>query len=275
MPPRVLATDLDGTLIPLAGNARNAADLRELEQELHRSAIQLIFVTGRHLASVAAVIPTACLPIPDWIIADVGTSIYQRVTARPAESCDDLLQQYALSESYAAELGRMVGEFSVERLSNLLSSLTALRLQEPEKQSQFKLSYYVDRGQLADIEKKIASQLQAAQAPYSIVASVDPFNDDGLIDLLPRSVTKAHGIEWWSAQQGIARSQILYAGDSGNDAAAFAAGFCSIVVSNAHPQVLHGAQQAHAEAGWTDRLYAAELPATSGVLAGLKHYLLA
>lgn len=274
MTPRVLATDLDGTLIPLQDNRHNVRDLRALDDQLQQAAMQLIFVTGRHLASVSAVMQQAQLPQPDWIIADVGTSIYQRVPTAPTQAVDRPLVTYQLCENYVDQLQGIVEQFTVTRLQRLLAPISPLRLQEQEKQTRFKLSYYVDRQQLSEVERQIARCLEDAAAPYSLVASVDPFTDDGLIDLLPRDVTKAYGIQWWATHQGIEREHILYAGDSGNDAAVFAAGFRSIVVGNAADDVKRAAVQAHSQAGWTDLLYTADLPATSGVLAGLRHFLL-
>lgn len=274
MKPVVLATDLDGTLIPLQDNPGNATDLHVLCKALDAAGLQLIFVTGRHLASVAEVMCSDNLPIPDWIIADVGTSIYQRTSFDDVTSPTQLSRAFVLTEAYAAELGGLVGNFSVQRVAELLAPIAALRMQESEKQSRFKLSYYVDHRLLEQVRVQIAERIETARAPYSIVASIDPFTQDGLIDLLPRQVTKAYGIEWWARFQKIERDEILYAGDSGNDSAVFAAGFRSIVVGNAQRAVLEAAEQAHRAAGWENRLYAAEQSATSGVLAGLQHFLL-
>ena len=47
----VLATDLDGTLIPLDGNQQNQSDLQTLAAELERNDVTLVFVTGRHFES--------------------------------------------------------------------------------------------------------------------------------------------------------------------------------------------------------------------------------
>ena len=47
--PRVLATDLDGTLIPLEGDARNVEDLETLAERFERSGWSLVFATGRPL----------------------------------------------------------------------------------------------------------------------------------------------------------------------------------------------------------------------------------
>jgi hydroxymethylpyrimidine pyrophosphatase-like HAD family hydrolase len=274
MTPTVLATDLDGTLIPLQDNPRNVRDLRVLDEQLRQAAMQLIFVTGRHLASVSTVMAQAQLPVPDWIIADVGTSIYQRVPSPAEQPGSATVPAYTLCASYADELGGIIGQFTVGQLMQALAPIDSLRLQEAEKQTPFKLSYYVDHQHLLAAKQQIQRCLDDAAAPYSMVSSVDPFSGDGLIDLLPRDVTKAYGIQWWAAQQGIKRQQILYAGDSGNDAAVFAAGFRSIVVGNAAEDVRHAAAQAHAQAGWSDLLYTSQLPATSGVLAGLRHFLL-
>ena len=75
---KILATDLDGTLIPLPGNQANAADLAELTRLIPNRCVTLVFVTGRHLESVEAAIIEHGLPIPDWIICNVGTSLFQK-----------------------------------------------------------------------------------------------------------------------------------------------------------------------------------------------------
>jgi sucrose-6-phosphatase len=274
MTPTVLATDLDGTLIPLQDNRLNVRDLRILDEQLRQAAMQLIFVTGRHLASVSTIMAQAQLPVPDWIIADVGTSIYQRVATVPDRVGAAAVPSYTLCASYAAELQTIIGHFSANRLLQVLAPIDLLRLQEAEKQTPFKLSYYVDRQHLSTVEQQIRQCLEDTAAPFSMVTSLDPFSGVGLIDLLPRNVTKAFGIEWWARQQGLERQQILYAGDSGNDAAVFAAGFRSIVVGNAADDVRQAAARAHSQAGWCDLLYTSDLPATSGVLAGLRHFLL-
>lgn len=277
MTPQILASDLDGTLIPLDGNTQNVDDLAKIREHLALAEIELLFVTGRHLASILAVMERAQLPQPAWIIGDVGTSIYRYAPslATPHNSTPSLPQtpaSYPRVEQYAEHLQSILGEFHVEELARQLRPIAGLRPQEAEKQSQFKLSYYVDHGVIADVASRVAQHLADSSAPYNMVASRDPFSGDGLIDLLPERVTKAYAIKWWAEHNAIDRRAILYAGDSGNDAAVFAAGYRSIIVANADAAVLAAAQVAHAGAGWTDRLYAAPAPATSGVLAGLQHY---
>ncbi len=282
MTPQLLASDLDGTLIPLDGNAQNMEDLPKIRQHLMRAGMDLLFVTGRHLASILAVMDRARLPQPAWIIGDVGTSIYRyapaesaRADSSPATSPSTLTASpanYPLVDQYAEHLQSILGGFGVAELADQLRSIGGLRPQEEEKQSQFKLSYYVDHDVIADVARRVTQHLLDSSAPYTMVASRDPFTGDGLIDLLPKRVTKAYAINWWAQENSIDRRAILYAGDSGNDAAVFAAGYRSIIVANADAAVLAAARAAHAQAGWSDRLFAAPAPATSGVLAGLQHY---
>ena len=119
---------------------------------------------------------------------------------------------------------------------------------------------------------EIQKRLDHASAPYSMIHSVDPFNGDGLIDLLPQDVSKAHALSWWVEHVGVAPGGIVFAGDSGNDLAALSAGYQAIVVGNADRSVAQQAQEAHESAGFSDRLYLAEAPATSGVLEGCRWY---
>jgi len=261
-PPKVLATDLDGTLIPLAGNSQNEIDLRQLKLELAAADMRLAYATGRHLASVEQAIEQHQLPVPDWIICDVGTSLYSRTSAGI----------YQPSARFAKHLQQIVGDCAVSELAQRLTPIANLRLQEAEKQGRFKLSFYCDAEQLttsvAAIEQTIAQQ----QLPYTVIASIDPFEQVGLIDLLPKDSSKAYALQWWSQSLDVAMHDIVFAGDSGNDTAALGAGYRAIVVGNATPDVLAAAQQAHSAAGLSGRIYAAKEPATSGVLAGLRHF---
>lgn len=272
--PRVLATDLDGTLIPLEEHAQNRTDLRALESQLAGHQLQLVFVTGRRFESAVEAITQYDLPIPEWILCDVGTSIYQVDSSSPAQS--DVSKRFRYSETYHAHLTSRLGEHSTVTLQQRLKSLAAklsLQTQESEKQSPFKLSYYADALRLTEIHAQLESYLSEHGLPYSIVSSEDPFNGDGLIDFLPKGVHKGHALQWWSSHTAMDDEHIIYAGDSGNDLAAFNSGYQSIVVANADRSVLATCQRHHMSEGWTGRLYAAQRPATSGVLEGLLHFI--
>ncbi len=256
---RILATDLDGTLIPLAGNKQNQADLKTLVDALQQ--VTLVFVTGRHYDSVTGAIERFQLPQPDWIICDVGTSIYPGGT-----SGDQPLR------AYQQHLAQRIAPMPLSTLRETLQSIDGLRLQEEEKQGQFKLSYYVDAEQLERIAGRVRQELRRHHAPYTIIHSVDPFTGEGLLDLLPASVSKAHALDWWGKHFGVDSEAIVFAGDSGNDVAALTAGHRAIVVANAAAEVMRQATDQHRQRGWRNRLLLARGTATSGVLEGCRWF---
>jgi HAD superfamily hydrolase (TIGR01484 family) len=259
---QILATDLDGTLIPLDDDPQNRADLRTLAEQLDRQGVQLIFVTGRHFASAAQAMENYRLPAPAWLICDVGTSIFQRQASGRFEAVADYQQHQA----------RIIAELPMEALRRRLEAMDALRLQEPDKQGKFKLSFYTDAARLEDVVARLRQVLKRTAAPYSVIASVDPFTGDGLIDVLPATVSKAHALSWLVRRFRIRPEAIVFAGDSGNDLAALTAGYRAILVGNAQRAVAEQARRVHRESGWEDRLYLARGKATSGVLEGCRWF---
>lgn len=259
--PAALATDLDGTLIPLQGNEQNRTDLEKLKQQLDAHGAMLAFVTGRHLEIVAEAIDQHQLPQPDWIICDVGTSIYRR-------SPDGWTQETA----YREHLDGLITLLPIDHLRDELAGVTGLTLQEQPKQGPFKLSYYVDQQELEDVVERVESVLAHCNAPWSLIGSVDPFTGDGLIDLLPRGVSKAYAVEWWRQHCGFDREDVVFAGDSGNDWAALIAGYRVIVVRNAEGDLARRVEEYHASQQWDGLLYLADAPATSGVLEGCRAF---
>lgn len=262
IPLTALASDLDGTLIPLEGDAEHQRALKTLVDVLSAHAIELLFVTGRHFASVVGVMRSVPLPSPEWIVCDVGTSIYRRG-----------VQTYVLSDAYADHLRERVAGVGVDDLARHFAGRRGLRQQESEKQGPFKLSYYCDAQQVEQLTNELDQELRRQSFPYRIISSVDPFNGDGLIDFLPQGVSKAHALAWWAKRTGHAVESIAFAGDSGNDAAALEAGYRAIIVGNATEELKRQVRTAHASHGWSNRLHVAQATATAGVLEGVRGFL--
>ena len=256
---RLLATDLDGTLIPLEGDRGNRADLETIKQKIDNGEFSIVFVTGRHLSSVVEAIGQYGLPKPGAIICDVGTTISHAAADG----------SWKISDDYSRYLQTILGTLHIGDLNSQLNSIARLRRQESEKLGPFKLSYYTDADFLDDTSAQVRSLLEDAAAPCEVIASVDPFNGDGLIDILPVGVTKASALQWWIENNEFAEQDVVFAGDSGNDLAALTAGYRSIVVGNASESLKSKVRQSHEQNGWTDRLHVAEATATSGVLEGL------
>ncbi|TWT76114.1 Malto-oligosyltrehalose trehalohydrolase [Posidoniimonas polymericola] len=257
-PRRALATDLDGTLIPLDGNAQNQRDLRALGERLKSGGVGLVFVTGRHFSSVQQAMGEHHLPTPEAIICDVGTSVFEG-------GGDGRFQPV---QAYAQHLGEIIAPMPIGELRSRLESIEGLRAQEDEKQGPFKLSYYADADALPGLAERVQRLLDQWDAPYSLIHSVDPFNNDGLLDLLPRGVSKAHALDWWVERCGWDNRDVVFCGDSGNDLAALTAGYNAVVVGNASRKLARQVYDAHRDAGWRNRLCLPNAAATSGVLAG-------
>ncbi len=72
----LLCTDLDRTLIP-NGPQPESPQARELFAALvAKPGVVLVFVTGRHRQLVEEALERSRLPQPDFVIGDVGTTIY-------------------------------------------------------------------------------------------------------------------------------------------------------------------------------------------------------
>lgn len=253
---------MDGTFIPLDGNSDNVRDLRLLQADLESRSIDLVYVTGRDYALVQSAIQTHLLPYPVWIICDVGSTIYFRESNG----------KYTLLTAYRDHLAKIVGGTDSRLLADELSNISHLEMQEQEKQGQFKLSYYTEATKLNEIAKQIDASLIRHRLPYELISSIDPFTGQGLIDLLPKSVSKAYALSWWASQTKRDPMSIIFAGDSGNDFAALTAGYRSILVGNASPAVVSLVREAHTRNDWVDRLYVSTGHATSGVREGLNHF---
>jgi alpha-amylase len=259
--PRVLATDLDGTLIPLDSDSVNRGDLNVLAKKFQDASKSLVFVTGRHLASVESAIKEFSLPRPDWIICDVGSTI--------CESTDSGWQPLT---SYDSALRKILGRDSFQDCHSHFAQFKNLKLQELEKQGDFKMSFYVPAEKLADAKQMLEQELRKIDVNGTVIGSVDPFNGDGLLDVLPLGVSKAFALEWWCKYSNQKQSQVIFSGDSGNDFAAMTAGYKTIVVANASAELRQSVVAAHEFNGWVDRLCLAKAKATSGVLEGCQAF---
>ena len=73
----LLCTDLDRTLLPNGPQAESPEARRHFAVLTARPEVTLAYVTGRHQALVRQAISDYSLPSPDYVLADVGTTIYE------------------------------------------------------------------------------------------------------------------------------------------------------------------------------------------------------
>ncbi len=262
LPPKVLATDLDGTFLPLDGDDAAVASMKQIREQLEAIDVPLVFVTGRHFDSVRDAIGEFDLPKPQWILCDVGVSIYKA----------DGEGGYIRESAYEQILDEVLGDIDIEKHRLAIGELENFTLQESYKQGRHKWSYYVPADQLEACHQAVEAYLKLHELPCSIVSSIDPFNNDGLVDVLPHGASKAFALHWWCDQHELQPEQIVFCGDSGNDTAALIGGYRSVVVGNADRKIARKVADAHQAAGWVDRLKLAHGTSTSGVLEGARWF---
>jgi len=263
--PSVLATDLDGTLIPLPDRPGNLDDLKRLKEALDGAKTKLVFATGRHFESAIEAMKHYELPTPEWIVCDVGSAIYKRV-GKPEG--DD----FEVFTAYEAHLEDSSGSVNRQAVEDTLFTIEGLELQPPDHQQRFKISYQTIADTLNQVVDEANDRLERAKLPYHCVGSLDPFMNCGLLDVMPRGVSKAYALLWLSTHANFSPDEVIYAGDSGNDYAALISGFRAIIVANGSEGLEDKVRASLVNRSIEDRLFVAKSTATSGVLEGCKHF---
>jgi len=266
----LLCSDLDRTLLPNGAQPESPEARRLLQRLAYRPELTLVYVSGRHQTLLQQAIEEYALPLPDYAIGDVGTTIYDIENGhwRPWDNWHE-----EIASDWRGKTGR--------DLQELFSDIDLLRLQEPEKQNDFKLSYYAP----ADIKpdnllKQLRQRLDEEDVRASLIWSIDEVAGAGLLDILPERATKLHAIEFLMKHKGFTHEQTVFAGDSGNDLPALTSGLQAVLVKNAREDVRDTALRQAQASGHGDNLYLAQGGLlgmngnySAGVLEGLVHYL--
>ena len=259
----LLATDMDGTIIPMEVSPRRTEEIDRFRDSLgDMSNLGLAYVTGRDLPLALKGLDQHQLPRPHVLVCDVGTSVYQS----NGEGFErDLEYEEVLKE---ARGNRDVREVRAEFVR-----FPELQLQPEERQTEsklcFRLSPEVDHQKtVVSVQELLAEMGGTLQAVYSIGAP----HGTGLLDILPAGVAKDFADRSLQAKTGVATDSLVYAGDSGNDLAALLAGFNSIVVGNATSAFREEVALKGKESGVLDRLYFSRAFYAAGVLEGCEHF---
>jgi len=266
----LICTDLDRTLIP------NGPDVESPEAEGLFAAlaadpnVTLAYVSGRHKALVEEAITEYGLPLPDFVLGDVGTTIYRVAPEsgwHPVESWEQTI----------AEDWHGLGH---NELKALLSDLPGLRLQEHSKQNRFKLSYYVDAIEdTAALNRVVTSRLKQAGVRARLVSSKDDITGLGLLDVLPSAASKRHAIEALIQMEGFGLDRTVFCGDSGNDLEVLVSPIPAVLVANAQPEIKQQAVLLAEKSGYASQLYIARGGLLGmngnyrgGMLEGIAHF---
>jgi len=260
---RLLASDMDGTLIPLQDHENYAPSIRELREKVAADpSLGLAYITGRHLELALAGIERYALPPPDVIVCDVGTSIYFRDQ-----------QQWKRDEKYAAKLRRSWSGQSGDSIRKLLAFIPQLTPQEEEKQGEFKRSFYLKEGiDKFAVKDHINELFQAKNIAANLIYSFDGKKQIGLLDILPPLAAKDAALHHIAGILDMDRDNVVYAGDSGNDYLAFVCGFKAIVVGNTDEETKKAVRKTAEAKKLQDRIYFSGQYYTAGVLDGCRHF---
>ncbi len=265
----LICTDLDRTLLPNGSQPESPRARAAFTRLVSRPEVTLAYVSGRHRELVEDAIREYELPLPDWVIGDVGTTIYQ-------VGSGDWRHWSEWEEDIAADWRGL----TAKDLQPLFTDLSPLRLQEESKQNRYKLSYYLPLQKDIDaLQREMALRINAQNLTASLIYSVDEAASTGLLDVLPARATKLHAVEFLMRHQGFDVTNTVFAGDSGNDLPVLASAVPSVLVANADGEVVEQAKAKALQQGTMAAFYLARGNFlgmngnySAGILEGVAHY---
>ncbi|MDY0296340.1 MAG: HAD-IIB family hydrolase [Acidobacteriota bacterium] len=233
-----LICDIDDTL---TGGPKR--DLEKLVEDIkqNRNNVGFGVATGRDRQSALNHLKANRIPMPDVLIAAVGTEIYYG---------EDLL----VDNSWNTRLSH---HWKPEKIRALLADLDFLTPQPEEAMQTFKISYFMRPGKdrLARIHKLLSDH----KLRYSLV-----YSSERDLDILPFRASKGKAVRHFSRKWDIPPGHILACGDSGNDAGMLRGECAAVVVANHKPE-LEPLRESH-------RVYFARSPYAAGIREGIAYF---
>ena len=263
---RILATDLDRTLLPNGSWPEDAGAIELFNKLTEKHDVLVVYVTGRNLNLTEKAIREYGVRYPHVLIGDVGTSIrkFERGDWHPDSGWDAHVKQSS-------------PQWDADAIRSAVTGIDGLVEQEREHCGPFKQSYYVDHERNEDILKTVDERVKG-RYDEAIIYSFDSQTGKGLLDFLPHSATKQTALEYIADELGANKADVVFCGDSGNDVFPLTAGFSGVLVRNADDQLVANVKQASDENPEL-RVYFAngsfkDLNGyyTSGVIEGAYHY---
>lgn len=265
----LLCTDLDRTLLPNGPQPESPQARSRFAVLAARPEVTLVYVSGRDRQLVTAAMNEYSLPTPDFVIGDVGTTIYE-VHGGNWQPWPD----------WEAEIAPDWAGLEQHDIHRLLRDMADLQAQEAAKQNRHKASFYVPlQADTESLSNDIHRRLDSAGIRAGLVWSIDEARDTGLLDILPAGASKQHAVSFLMQRKRFALADTVFAGDSGNDLPVLAGEIPAVLVANASPEVRHQALALAQAQGHADTLYIAQGDFmgmngnyTAGVLEGVVHY---
>lgn len=188
---RILVSDIDGTLL---NRGRPTLGLGTLGAVLARAdPVRLVYATGRSFESTRDLVTAGVLPPPDAVASLVGTEVW----LPPWEVPDPGFRNMILKD------------WDRRAVMQAASGFPELDLQPARFQSPVKSSFYLsDPSRLPAFKLELWSRGVGAQVIYS---------GGKYLDVIPQRSGKRNAVEYLRSFWEMEPSNVLVAGDSGND----------------------------------------------------------
>ncbi|MFC4022470.1 HAD-IIB family hydrolase [Oceanobacillus longus] len=206
----MLATDLDGTFV---GDTKGLKRLIRYYEKLPYE-VTLVYITGRHRDSALSLIKTENLPIPQILVTDVGTTIYEDKNFKPNIEWDEKMKQNWYPES--------IRKVALEFPQLIPQQLPADR----------RVSFVIEESGTGSV-KGFKEALAEEGIPHKFI-----FSSGRDIDILPSHSGKGEALRFITENYTSDDTSILVAGDSGNDLEMLTLGYPSVIVANARKELL-------------------------------------
>jgi sucrose-6F-phosphate phosphohydrolase len=239
---KLLSFDVDNTLIEFHTLKSNFTTIWNTYKP--NSGVLLTYNTGRLIDDILNLIKKGVLPEPHYIIAGVGTLIYDYKKDCIVKEFNDVLDD----------------GWDLEAVEELISNINYPISEQPTKfQHAYKRSYYLhDAG--PELIDRIEDIFSSAKMHVNVVYSGEKF-----LDILPKWANKGNALQWLLNKLDLKSNRTLVAGDSGNDCAMFdMEDVKGIVVANAHEELYKYTKHR--------QVYHSESDYSKGVIEGLVYY---
>jgi len=239
---KLLSFDVDNTLLEFHKLKTNFTSVWNTYKP--DSDVILTYNSGRLLDDTLNLIEKGILPEPEYIIAGVGTIIYDCKNKCIVKEFNDVLDE----------------GWNLEAVEELINNINHPISDQPSKfQHSYKRSYFFHDASPELIEN-IVQNFVDANMDVNIVYSGEKF-----LDILPKWANKGNALQWLLNKLNIKPSHALVAGDSGNDSAMFdLKDVKGIVVANAHEELYKYTKHR--------QVYHSENDYGNGIIEGLVYY---
>ena len=232
----VLATDLDGTF--LGGSAESRERLYNWIED-NRATVGLIFVTGRHPEFIHDHCDTFGIPMPDYVVADVGTTIAQVWSPGMVLPVPEL--EAPIAEAWRGK---------ADQVQDLMDRIEGLTLQDTPFRHRLSYDISPDGFDTGDLEPVRALDVDVL------------VSDNRFVDVLPPGVSKGPTLRRLLDVLNVDPARVLTAGDTLNDISMLTAGLHAVAVGGSE-QALYDSLPA------SDKIYLAREHGAAGILEAI------